>query len=94
MFASAIWQRAPRIVRSALSTQPRLGGPSGVFVMPCRKVVVEYCEKSIASKGTRDFLLQHAASLAHANPSVEFVIIPRPQRAPVLRAFIVRSYAL
>ncbi|AYO44849.1 54S ribosomal protein L51, mitochondrial [Malassezia restricta CBS 7877] len=55
--------------------------------MPCRKVVVEYCEKSIASKGTRDFLLQHAASLAHANPSVEFVIIPRPQRAPVLRGF-------
>ena len=87
MFASALWQRAPRIVRSALSTQPRLGGPSGVFVMPCRKVVVEYCEKSIASKGTRDFLLQHAASLAHANPSVEFVIIPRPQRAPVLRGF-------
>lgn len=79
--------RLPRLVRSALSTQPALGGASGTYSLPCRKVVVEYCEKSVASKGTRDFLLQNAAALARSYPSVEFVVMPRPQRAPILRGF-------
>jgi hypothetical protein len=86
MFASSVL-RAPRIPRSALSTQPRLGGAAGTFAIPCRKVVVEYCEKSVASKGTRDYLLQQAVSIARAYPSVEFVVIPRPQKSPVLRGF-------
>lgn len=87
MWVTSVWQRASRIPRSALSTQPSLGGPSGAFAIPCRKVVVEYCEKSVASKGTRDYLLQHALPLARKYPSVEFVVVPRPQRSPVLRGF-------
>lgn len=76
-----------RIVRSALSTKPQPGGGLGTFTLPCRKMVIEYCEKSAASKGTRDFLLNQLAPLARAHPTVEFVVQPRPQRAPLLRGF-------
>lgn len=78
---------ASQLLRQALSTKPALGGGVGTFSLPCRKVVLEYCESSVASKGMRDFLQQHIVELAHANPSVEFVVMPRPQRAPLLRAF-------
>lgn len=79
--------RAARAFRSALSTQPSPGGPRGSFTLPCRKLVIEYCEKSAASKGTRDYLLQNAAHLARTHPSTEIVVLPRPQRAPLLRGF-------
>ncbi|WFC96886.1 39S ribosomal protein L51, mitochondrial [Malassezia brasiliensis] len=76
-----------RLVRSALSTRPQPGGSTGTFTLPCRKLVIEYCEKSEGSKGTRDFVLQRLAPLARAYPSVEFVVQPRPQRPPLLRGF-------
>ena len=79
--------RVQQMFRRALSTQPAIGGGTGTFTLPCRKLVIEYCEKSVASKGTRDFLLQQAAHLARAYPSVEFVVVPRPQHAPLLRGF-------
>lgn len=85
--------RISHVLRVPLSTRPPLGGSSGTFVLPCRKVVLEYCEKSVASKGMRDFILQQANSLARAHPSVEFVVRPCPQRSPLLRGFY-RMYNL
>jgi len=85
--------RLSPVLRVPLSTAPPLGGSSGTFVLPCRKVVLEYCEKSVASKGMRDYILQQANSIARAHPSVEFVISARPQRSPLLRGFY-RTYML
>ncbi|WFD41492.1 39S ribosomal protein L51, mitochondrial [Malassezia psittaci] len=76
-----------RTVHSVLSTRPQAGGGKGTFTLPCRKLVVEYCEKSESSKGTRDFLLQRLEPMARAYPSVEFVAVARPQRPPILRGF-------
>lgn len=79
--------RLSQVLRVPLSTRPPLGGSSGTFVLPCRKVVLEYCEKSVASKGMRDYILQQASSIARTHPSVEFVVAPRPQKSPLLRGF-------
>lgn len=79
--------RATSAFRNALSTRPNPGGPRGSFALPCRKLVIEYCEKSAASKGTRDYILQQAVALARSHPSLELVVLPRPQKAPLLRGF-------
>ncbi|WFD30670.1 39S ribosomal protein L51, mitochondrial [Malassezia sp. CBS 17886] len=84
---------AHRVLRSALSTRPQVGGPVGTYTLPCRKLVIEYHEKNPASAGTRDFLLRSAAPLARRYPSVEFVVTPRPQNAPVLRGFYLNGRA-
>ncbi|WFD06219.1 39S ribosomal protein L51, mitochondrial [Malassezia vespertilionis] len=76
-----------RILRHALTTQPQPSGARSAFVLPCRKLVIEYCESQVGSKGTRDYLLQHAANMARTYSGVEFVVTPRPQRQPLARSF-------
>ena len=81
------------ISRAAAGTRPAPGGARGTLTRPLRKLLVGYCEKSASSSGLRDYLLKHAADLARANPSVEFVLLQRPQRAPLLRGYY-RAYLL
>ena len=81
------------ISRAAAGTRPAPGGARGTLTRPLRKLLMGYCEKSASSSGLRDYLLKHAADLARANPSVEFVLLQRPQRAPLLRGYY-RAYQL
>lgn len=73
--------------RAVASTRPAPGGAQGTLTRPLRKLLIGYCEKSVASKGLRDYLLKNAVELARAHPSVEFVLMQRPQRAPLLRGY-------
>lgn len=77
----------PRLLRGTLTSRPVPGGPTGTFVLPCRKLVFEYCERWQSSKGTRDFLTSEVVSLAQSNPSVEIVVRQRPGKHPVVRGF-------
>ena len=73
--------------RAVTSTRPAPGGAQGTLTRPLRKLLIGYCEKSVSSKGLRDYLVKNAVELARANPSVEFVLMQRPQRAPLLRGY-------
>lgn len=50
-----------RLLRGSLSSRPGPGGPTGSYVLPCRKLVVEYCPHGESSRGTRNYLLKATA---------------------------------
>lgn len=47
-----------RLLRGSLRTAPGPGGAGSIghFTQPCRKIVLNYCQHSPASKGVRDWL--------------------------------------
>ncbi|WFD35901.1 39S ribosomal protein L51, mitochondrial [Malassezia cuniculi] len=81
------------ILRVAASTRPAPGGARGTLTRHLRKLFIGYCEKSASSRGLREYLVKNAADLARANPSVEFVLVQRPQRTPLLRGYYRASVA-
>ncbi|PWN49112.1 hypothetical protein IE53DRAFT_162387 [Violaceomyces palustris] len=81
----------PKILRGSLTTKISPGGTPGSFHLPCRKVVIEYCETNPSSKGTRDFLLSQCKDLAKRTPSTEFVVKQRPGKHPIVRGFYLNN---
>ncbi|KAK7468524.1 39S ribosomal protein L51, mitochondrial [Stygiomarasmius scandens] len=76
-------------LRHKLGSSPANG--HSAFLPHIRKLVVEYCDAWPSSHNTRTFLLNHAQSLAAANPHVELVVRQRPFKEPILRAFYVNN---
>jgi len=61
------------------------GPSSAAFLLPCRKLVLEYCEGWGANKGMRDFVATEAVRLAERFPGVEMVVKRVENRHPHLR---------
>lgn len=79
---------AAPILRASLRAPLASGtaGPSSAaFVLPCRKLVLEYCEVWGSNRGMRDFVASEAVRLAERYPGVEMVIKRVENRHPHLR---------
>lgn len=69
-----------RILRGSLRTSPGPGGASSIlsYTQPCRKIVVNYCDSSVASHGVRGWLLNEKegglAKMAAKWPQIEWVV--------------------
>ncbi len=61
------------------------GPSSAAFLLPCRKLVLEYCEVWGSNKGMRDFVATEAVKLAERYPGVEMVIKRVENRHPHLK---------
>ena len=72
------------ILRRSLSAPLSNGHTS--FILPCKKLIFEYCEVWGSNRGMKDFLAQQVTRVAAANPGVECVVRRRPNKHPVLRA--------
>ena len=84
------------LLRASLRTTPSNGSPSSSsllssattpFILPCKKLVFEYCPSWGSNKGTIDFIAKDVEELAREYPSVEIVVRERRWKHPVLRAF-------
>lgn len=77
----------PRAARAALPiTRPANGFAN--FRLPCKKVVLEYCEVWQSNEGLREFISRDTNNIlkfARENPSVEFIVKKRPFKHPILR---------
>lgn len=62
------------VLRRSLIAPLSNGGPSAAFVLPCKKLVVEYCETWGSNRGMQQFIQSSLVPLACANPSVELVL--------------------
>jgi len=77
---------APLMRASLGATRPSNGFAN--FRLPCKKLVVEYCEVWGSNDGMRRFIAggdNGIAKVARENPSVEIIVKKRPFKHPVLR---------
>ncbi|KAI8356643.1 thioredoxin-like protein [Blakeslea trispora] len=66
---------------------PRTNNGTGAFVLQCRKMVFNYCEKWGSNKGMIDYIKKDLAHFAKENPQIEIVVQPRPAHHPVVRGY-------
>ncbi|KAI9598730.1 thioredoxin-like protein [Syncephalis fuscata] len=59
----------------------------GAFVLQCRKLVFQYCEKSGSSRGINEYLKTHLIPFAKENPQIEILVTPRPAKHPIIRGY-------
>lgn len=81
-------QMSASILRASLKAPLSSGtaGPSSAaFLLPCKKLVVEYCEVWGSNRGMRDFVASEAVRLAERYPGVEMVVKRVENRHPHLR---------
>lgn len=57
----------------------------GAFVLPCKRITITYCNFGGSSSGIRDFLRQRLPNFAEKYPEVEFRILEKPGKHPVLK---------
>lgn len=57
----------------------------GAFVLPCKRITITYCNFGGSSSGMRDFLRQRLPKFASEYPEVEFKILEKPGKHPVLK---------
>ncbi|PWN90205.1 hypothetical protein FA10DRAFT_301479 [Acaromyces ingoldii] len=86
----------PRLAPLLRGSLGSVRGPAGSlsvgsFVLPCRKLVLEYNETWPSSSGAKEYIEREAQQLAKRHPSVEFVVQEKPNRHPVARGFYVNN---
>ncbi|CAJ0645118.1 1473_t:CDS:2 [Entrophospora sp. SA101] len=57
----------------------------GAFILPCRMIVFNYCERGGSSRGIVEYLKNRVIDFAKENPQIEIKISPRPSKHPVIR---------
>ncbi|RKP39374.1 hypothetical protein BJ085DRAFT_14748 [Dimargaris cristalligena] len=83
---------AKRSVTQALEAIHRKPAPFrngvGAFVYPCRKLVLNYCERSGSSRGMLEYLMSgRLQNWAKEHPQVEVHVQPAPSRHPQIKGF-------
>ncbi|KAI7898835.1 thioredoxin-like protein [Cokeromyces recurvatus] len=64
---------------------PRTNNGTGSFVLQCRKMVFNYCEKWGSNKGMIEYIRNDLVKFAKENPQIEIVVQPRPAHHPIIR---------
>ncbi|KDN53432.1 hypothetical protein K437DRAFT_253130 [Tilletiaria anomala UBC 951] len=81
-----------RLLRGTLFSRPGPAGqPAGSYVLPCRKIVLEYCPRGASSVGTRDFLTtptHKAPRVAAAAIAAQSRIVQLAQEFPSVEVVI------
>lgn len=58
---------------------------SSAFILPCKKLIFEYCETWGSNRGMKDFLLRDVVAVAEKNQGVEVVVRRVENRHPHVR---------
>ncbi|CEG66676.1 39S ribosomal protein L43, mitochondrial [Rhizopus azygosporus] len=66
---------------------PKTNNGTGAFVLQCRKMVFNYCEKWGSNKGMIEYIKKDLVKFATENPQIEIVVEPRPAHHPVIRGY-------
>ncbi|CAO3674250.1 unnamed protein product [Rhizopus stolonifer] len=66
---------------------PRTNNGTGAFVLQCRKLVFNYCEKWGSNKGMIEYIKKDLTQFATENPQIEIVVQPRPAHHPIVRGY-------
>ncbi|KAH8599716.1 mitochondrial ribosomal protein-like protein subunit L51, partial [Bisporella sp. PMI_857] len=56
----------------------------GAFILQCKRLDFHYCDWAGSSKGMNIFLRTALTKFAAANPQIEMVVSPRPNKHPVI----------
>lgn len=59
----------------------------GTFVLPCKKILITYCNFGGSSVGMRDFLRSRLKGFASQYPEIEFQVLEKPGFHPVIKGF-------
>ena len=70
---------------NAIQQVSRARNGVGAFVLPCKRITISYCNFGGSSTGIRDFLRLRLASFAKQYPEVEFRVLEKPGKHPVLK---------
>ncbi|KAJ1920111.1 39S ribosomal protein L51, mitochondrial [Tieghemiomyces parasiticus] len=78
---------ARRMAKDAIETATRVPAPFrngvGAFVYPCRKLILNYCERGGSSRGMHEFLTSgRLQTWAREHPQVEIQVQPIPFQHP------------
>ncbi|KAH8600356.1 hypothetical protein B0O99DRAFT_610539, partial [Bisporella sp. PMI_857] len=57
----------------------------GAFILQCKRLDFHYCDWAGSSKGMNIFLRTALTKFAAANPQIEMVVSPRPNKHPILK---------
>lgn len=57
----------------------------GAFVLPCKRITITYCNFGGSSAGMREFLRLRLSNFAKSYPEVEFRVLEKPGKHPVLK---------
>lgn len=69
---------------SAIQQVSKARNGLGAFILPCKRVTISYCNFGGSSAGVRDFLRLRLGKFAQQYPSVEFHVLEKPGKHPVL----------
>lgn len=58
---------------------------NNLFILPCKKIIFEYCEIWGSNKGMKEFLLNNVINLAKNYPGIELVIRRKENSHPHLK---------
>ncbi|ODV64450.1 mitochondrial 54S ribosomal protein mL43 [Ascoidea rubescens DSM 1968] len=58
----------------------------GTFMLPCKKIVLQYCNWNGSAEGMRQFILNELKDYAASNPKIEFNIIKKTGH-PVVKGY-------
>ncbi|AWU74949.1 hypothetical protein CAS74_003310 [Pichia kudriavzevii] len=57
----------------------------GAFVLPCKRITLQYCNFGGSSEGMRDFLRQRLPKFAARHPEIEFRVVEKPGKHPIVK---------
>ncbi|GME73485.1 unnamed protein product [[Candida] boidinii] len=57
----------------------------GAFVLPCKRITLQYCNWGGSSQGMRDFLRLRLKPFANSHPEVEFKVLQKPGFHPIIK---------
>ncbi|KAL1936145.1 hypothetical protein VTP01DRAFT_279 [Rhizomucor pusillus] len=66
---------------------PRINNGTGAYVLQCKKLVFNYCERWGSNKGMIEYIKKDLIDFAKKNPQIEILVQPRPHHHPVIRGY-------
>ncbi|CDS05565.1 hypothetical protein LRAMOSA08093 [Lichtheimia ramosa] len=64
---------------------PRTNNGTGAFVLQCKSLVFNYCERWGSNKGMIEYIKKDLATFARENPQIQVIVEPRPHHHPIIR---------
>ncbi|KAF8454317.1 thioredoxin-like protein [Terfezia claveryi] len=61
------------------------------FILQCKRLEFNYCDWAGASEGMKAFLTHNLPEFAKANPQIEMVVSPRPNKHPIIRGVYING---
>lgn len=80
---SSLTHKISPLLRRSLKLESNI--PNNSFILPCKKIIFEYCEIWGSNKGMKEFLLKDLIKLAKDYPGIELVVRRKENCHPHLK---------